>query len=308
MRVASVMAECWWANPHPHGCLTLGVRAPLRQPGLTDGLDSWHLSPGYLDKGKAGFDSDLFKSAFAYLQKLQFDARYDRAYGLHGRLVLHANTHHPRPYRIDFGICHGQGVVPTQSRLVSYNATSIPPHLWCKRHLPPLVFLLVAHVCTVLRPHIPQLQHLADPFPNSITLHWYPSCRTPGNMRGDTRLGYHTDSVPTRPGSRTAQRDGTPVISISWGETMWFWVRNAVQEWALTELAHGSVLVWSSNDDKSGAQHAVCYPPSDVRCYATYEPGGRWVVVCRWLDTVREHEQRYPHYNAGGRECTWLNV
>ena len=100
------------------------------------------------------------------------------------------------------------------------------------------------------------------------------------------------------------QRDGTPVISISWGETMWFWAQSDVREWVVTALEHGSVWVWSSKDDKSGVKHAVHFPPmnecSGEKC------AGRWVLVGRWLDTVRQHSQEYPHYNVSGRAPVWL--
>ena len=106
------LAQGWWAPSTAAAHtdrLTRGVRAPLRQPGLHDDLNSWYLAPGFLDKGVAGFDSELFSACFAFLRELRFDARYDRSHGLHGRLVLHSLTTHPRPYRIEFGSCHGSG-------------------------------------------------------------------------------------------------------------------------------------------------------------------------------------------------------
>ena len=314
----------WPVMPEHAAILTRGVRAPLTQPALVDGLDSWYLKPGYLDMGVAGFDKSLFEGALDYMKTLEFDQRYDRSDGMHGRLVLHSSTRHPRPYRVEFGVCHGRGggdcgmdneegvggegfwhggdQVGTErcSQLVSYPATCTPPQLWSKRHVPPRLYALVAHVCTLLRPHIPSLQQ-ADPFPNSITLHWYPSCRTPGNERGDTRVGYHTDSY-SHTGRRVAQRDGTPVISISWGETMWFWTQRGTRETVTTALEHGSVWVWSSRDDKSGVKHSVCYPSRP-------EPaarGGRWVLVCRWVDTLRLYDQCSPYRNLSGHDCVWL--
>ena len=86
---------------------------------------------------------------------------------------------------------------------------------------------------------------------------------------------------------------------------MWFCVRDGREEWMLTPLEHGSVLVWSSHDDKSGVQHSVSFPASPAP-HAVDVTGGRFVLVCRWLDTVREHAQVYPHCNVSGRECEWL--
>lgn len=301
-------AERMW----PGGCgadLVRGVRAPLRQPALAQGLDSWYLQPGIMDMGLGGFNKDLFDMAFAYLQSLAFDDRYDRANGANGPLVPHSDTSHPRPYRMEFGLCHGEGGVDTHgepvSWIVSYNASFVPPHLWSKRHTPPAVYLFVAHVCTLLRPHVPQLQ-LTDRYPNSLTVHWYPSSATPGNTRGDTQVGFHTDSASSN-GRRVAQRDGTPVLSLSWGETMWFWARSRTDEWVVTALEHGSVWVWSSDDDKSGVRHAVRYPPAECAAGRGAMSGtGRWVIVARWLDMVRRHRQRPPYRNCSGRDCMWL--
>ena len=291
--------------------MTIGVRAPLHQPALLQGLDSWYLKPGVLDAGKAGFSAGLFHSAFSYVRTCPFDARYDLSGGGNGYPVLHSSTTHPRPYRIEFGVCHSDCHLHTlqhenSSVLVSYTAQGIPPHLWSKRHMPPPIFMLVAHVCTVLRPHVPDLQ-FAGCFPNSVTVHWYPSERTPGNLRGNTKVGFHTDSSSST-GARVAQRDGTPVLSISWGEDMWFWARRDTDEWVVTALEHGSVWIWSSRDDKSGAKHSVQYPPatSDPRCSSLPHGCGRWVLVCRWLDTLREHDQDFPYRNLSGRGCVWL--
>jgi hypothetical protein len=290
--------------------MTRGVRAPLHQPALLQGLDSWYLEPGVLDRGKAGFDAGVFDAAFRYVQTCRFDARYDLSGGANGYPVLHSSTTHPRPYRIEFGVCHSDCQSHTQrpnsSLLVSYSAQGIPAHLWSKRHMPPPIFMLVAHVCTVLRPHVPQLE-LAESFPNSVTVHWYPSERTPGNSRGNTRVGFHSDSYSAH-GSRVAQREGTPVLSISWGECMWFWARRDTAEWVVTPLEHGSVWIWSSRDDKSGVKHSVQYPkacehPRDVRLPSGC---GRWVIVCRWLDSLREHDQDFPFRNLSGRGCVWL--
>ena len=294
------------------------MRAPLSQPALVHGLDSWYLQPRVLDRGLCGFDKGLFHEAFAFLRTERFDARFDRECGLHGSLVLHENTAHPRPYRIEYGICHESDEVqlPPQgsegercSTLVSYTATGIPAELWSKRHTPPIVFLLVAHVCTVLRPHVPALQQ-PDPFPNSFTVHWYPSSRTPSNARGDTRVGFHTDSV-SKHGQRVQQRPGTPVISISFGETMWFWAQEGNEaEWAVTPLEHGSVWMWTSRDDKCGTKHAVRYSYEEGGGESDSTEGavgtGRWVIVARWLDTLRRYDRHFPYRNRSGRECMWL--
>ena len=228
---------------------------------------------------------------------------------MHGPLVLHSTTKHPRPYRIEYGVCHtDNGQATGVSRLVSYPATSVPASLWSKRHLPPVLFLLVAHVCNQLRPHVPQLQQ-AEPFPNSITVHFYPSATTPGNERGNTRVGYHTDSYSAT-GARVAQRDKTPVISISFGETMWFWARSSTEAFVVTALEHGSVWIWTSKDDKSGSKHSVCYPPDEHQpnmCNRRAKGEGRWVAVCRWIDTLREYQNTTPHRNLSGMDCVWLD-
>ena len=269
-------------------------------------LESWYLRPGLLDKGRGGFSKDLFDAAFEYVQHEQFDDRYDRSKGLHGKLVPHEQTTHPRPYRIEYGMCYGcKG--EKVSALASYPATCIPPHLWSKRHLPPIVFALVAHVCVSLRPFVPLLQD-CDGFPNSVTVHWYPSASTEGNVRGDTRVGYHTDSYSSS-GSRVAQREGTPVLSISYGERMWFWVRDATEEAVVTALEHGSVWMWSGRDDTCGVKHSVRYSPhlegGETDRYS-HKGCGRWAIIARWVDTIRDYSCEYPYRNCSGASCVWL--
>ena len=292
----------WFGDASPVAPHLRGVRSPLCQPALHMHLDSWYLQPGLLDKGRCGFSSELFDAAFLHVQQERFDDRYDRVRGMHGALIRHAETTHPRPYRIEYGLCHGSrgdGI----SALVSYPATSIPPHLWSKRHLPPVVFALVAHVCVCLRPFVPSLQS-AEGYPNSVTVHWYPSEGIPGNARGDCRVGFHTDSY-SHSGRRVAQRNGTPVISISCGETMWFWVRTDSTEFVATPLEDGSVWLWSSRDDKSGVKHSVRYPPH-TEASGAHKGRGRWVIIARWVDTVRNYSCEYPYRNCSGAECTWL--
>ena len=87
---------------------------------------------------------------------------------------------------------------------------------------------------------------------------------------------------------------------------MWFWTKRGEHERVITALEHGSVWVWSSADDKSGVRHSVCFSSREYRD-TNVEPVGRWVIVARWLDTVREHEQQYPHYNVSGRDCELLS-
>ena len=300
------LAISWWGSAESKRVsqiLSRGVRAPLLQPGIVDGLDSWYLRPGYLNFGRGGFDQRIYDEAFAHVLADVFDDRYDRLGGMHGPPVRHASTLHPRPYRIEYGVCHGQKHGSTVSALISYPATGIPPSLWSKRHLPPVIFALVAHVCIILREHVPQLQQ-EDPFPNSVTCHWYPSERTTRNLRGNTQVGYHTDSCSIHR-KRVAQRDGTPVISISFGESMLFKVKDGNEEWGLTHLEHGSVLIWTSHDDKSGVKHSVTYPPPSDSLEGQ-ESGGRWVLIARWIDTIRDYNHEFPHRNVSEGDCVWL--
>lgn len=281
-----------------------GVRSPLQQPALHLRLESWYLGTGFLDKGRGGFRKDLFDLAFSFVKQEQFDDRYDRARGMNGPLVKHATTTHPRPFRIEYGVCHGFRRGGGRSALVSYPATVVPPQLWSKRHLPPSVFALMAHVCVVLRPHVQCL--CSAGLPNSLTVHWYPSRTTVGNERGDCGVGYHTDSYSAS-GRRVAQRHGTPVVSISFGETMWFWVRTAQSEDVATALGHGSVWIWSSADDKCGVKHSVRYESNRAEGSDRREGEGRWVIIGRWIDTVREYNCHYPYRNCSGQECAWIN-
>ena len=325
MADAFAVAQVSWSGAGTSGDLARGVRAPLGQPAMVGwGLDSWYLSPCVLDAGRFGFSTEIFEQAFRLVMQDVVDDRYDRSNGMNGHLVAHSATQHPRPYRIEYGVCHetdgranplhavrnARGDQRRASTLVSYPAQSIPPELWSKRHMPVPVFQLVAHVCTRLRQHIPDVERMEE-FPNSVTVHWYPSTRTSGNRRGNTRVGYHTDSRSAT-GSRVCQRKGSPVISISFGETMWFWARDASKEWVVTALEHGSVWVWTARDDTSGVKHSVCYPPETATVMQppvyVQDPRqeGRWVIIARWLDTLRDYEREYPYRNQSGRDLVWL--
>ena len=278
-----------------------GVRAPLGQPLLHVGASGWYLRPGYLNAGRSGLDSALFDVAFEHVFQERFDDTFVRSNGMQGRLVRLAEVCHPRPWRIEYGDCYASR--PSTALLASYPACTCPSHLWSKRHMPVPVKHLLAHVLLHLG-HLPPFASCRG-LPNSVTVHWYPNTNTPGNGRGNTRVGWHTDSYSAN-NARVAQRPGTPVISISFGETMQFCLRHRGDgREAQLDLEHGSVWVWPSEDDKSGWEHSVCYdcmPPPESQHYRR----GRWVIIARWLDTVREYQQEYPHRNVSGGQCWWL--
>ena len=171
----------------------------------------------------------------------------------------------------------------------------------------PLVFALVCHTCIRLRELLPCAYQAH--FPNSVTAHWYPSADTPGEARGDCRVGWHTDSY-CAPGQTTEQCPGSPVISISFGETMWFCVRRESAEWiedaVATALEHGSVWVWLEGDDHSGVKHCVQYPSSSAarrQAAAQWQGQGRWTLIARWMKKVRHYSVEYPYRNLSGRDA-----
>ena len=270
-----------------------GARAPATQPGQELGLLSWYIRDAFAGTCPV-LDARLFHAAFRLLRKERFDDLmvYDK--GMQGELVRHANTRHPQPYRVEYGVCSGGG--EGWCRLASYPSQKCPNPFWSKRHMPLVPFALVRHVCERLRHLLPPCVH--GSFPNSLTLHWYPSASTPGEDRGDTCVGWHTDSF-CAPGQTCEQKRGTPVISISHGESMWFSVKgprglNTVCEDMVTPLQHGSVWIWLEGDDHSGVKHRVAYPPAEFRVPQRIG-SGRWAIIARWMTRERTYADRFPH-------------
>ena len=103
-------------------------------------------------------------------------------------------------------------------------------------------------------------------------------------------------------GKRVSQRAGTPVISISFGATMSFEVKKPSEKEAsckvLTPLEDGSVLVWSAEDDAK-RQHRPFWP-WDRKAQAS-----RWVLVCRWVDTLRVHSTTEPYRVVSEKGESW---
>ena len=268
-----------------------GVRPLATQPGEHLGLSSYYIRSGFSKTQRHLLDAKLFVECFAFLRSERFDDLMVYRNGMQGNLVRHSQVNHPQPYRVEYGVCHGSGRHST-ANLTSYPSTKCPFRFWSKRHMPLPPFVLMRHVCHRLVAILPRCVH--NVLPNSITVHWYPSKDTPGEHRGDTRVGYHTDSF-CAPGQSTEQLPGSPVISISWGETMWFWVRGQACEAVVTELEHGSVWIWSEQDDHSGVKHSVQFPSGDANRSGLHHGEGRWVVIGRWMTQVREYDTTYPH-------------
>ena len=273
--------------------LIVGTPAVATQPGWHLQLSSWYIQDAFLSS-RPVLDAQLFHAAFAFLRKERFDDLIVYDNGMQGALVRHASTRHPQPYRVEYGVCSGGG--DGWSRLTSYPSQKCPRAFWSKRHMHPAPFALVRHVCGRLRHLLPPCVH--DSFPNSLTLHWYPSAMTEGEDRGDTCVGWHTDSF-CAPGQTSEQKPGSPVISISFGETMWFSVKgtrglNTVCEDMVTPLQHGSVWIWLEGDDHSGVKHRVAYPPKLLRD-ATQVGVGRWALIARWMTRERVYADAFPH-------------
>ena len=258
-------------------------------------------------------DRFLFNAVHNYLQTLlplAIQDTYTRRYGMHGPCVPLESVSHPQPFRIDFGVCWKGFVAnchsPGRAPLTSYPRFT-PPPLWSKRHMPPILYRFMAQLCSRITHLLPR--HCKTP-PNSITAHYYPSSSTSGNTHGDTYIGFHTDSRPHREGVRVEQTKGLPVISVTFGATMRFSIREFgrpdTQE-ILADLHHGSVLLWDCVVDDHRFQHKVHFPEhhDPSRCDADR---GRWAIICRWMDTVREYSchERSSHTNLNGRDAWWL--
>ena len=271
--------------------LVAGVRAPACQPGFRFGLTSYYIQRAF-DPRSQLLDSELFDQCFRYLKTVCFDDLIVRSHGMRGSLVRHSQVNHPQPYRIEYGVCHGsEGGCCILS---SYPSTKCPREFWSKRHMPKLPFLLIRHVCCRFRHLLPSCVH--DLFPNSITVHWYPSKFTPGENRGNTRVGFHTDSF-CAPGQSTEQKAKSPVITVTFGETMWFWGRKPNEyEAVITALEHASVFIWCEKDDHSGVKHSVQYPYEEDHGWE-YRGEGRWVVIARWMERTRAYEYGPPYRN-----------
>lgn len=282
--------------PIPFAELLFGgstVPAAATQPGAALGLSSWYIRDAFVS-GCPVLDPQLFHSAFALLQSDPFDDMIVYDCGMQGRLVRHATTRHPQPYRVEYGVCSGSG--DGWCRLASYPSRKCPVSYWSKRHMHPTPFALVRHACARLRHLLPTCVH--GSFPNSVTLHWYPSAKTVGEDRGDTHVGWHTDSF-CAPGQTTEQKPGSPVISISFGETMLFSVKGTRDasmscEDLVTPLQHGSVWIWLESDDHSGCKHRVAYPPDQMR-ELSWSGTGRWALIARWMTRERVYADTFPY-------------
>ena len=274
-------------------CLSLpqlltGVRAPVTQPGIELGLSSFYVQRAFHSRL---LDANLFHACFAFLKQERFDDLIVRSHGMHGRLVHHSQVNHPQPYRIEYGVCHGGGG-GGECILTSYPSTKCPREWWSKRHMPSLPFALMRHICCGLRHLLPDC--VKGQFPNSLTLHWYPSASTPGEARGNTKVGFHTDSF-CAPGQTTEQLAGSPVISVTFGETMCFWARRE-GEWEaiVTLLEHCSVFIWCEEDDHSGVKHSVQYVAEGVQDNVRAGEG-RWGLIGRWMTRKRTYAVTFPH-------------
>tara|TARA_B110001452_G_C15115918_1_gene388989 strand:- start:106 stop:426 length:321 start_codon:yes stop_codon:yes gene_type:complete len=100
-----------------------------------------------------------------------------------------------------------------------------------------------------------------------------------------------------------SQRAGTPVISISFKDLMNFEVKKRSQHErcakVLTPLEDGSAFVWSAEDDER-RQHRPFWP------WNRKPKASRWVLVCRWVDTLREHSTSEPFRVVSEKGVVWM--
>ena len=95
-----------------------------------------------------------------------------------------------------------------------------------------------------------------------------------------------------------------------------------------TALEHGSVFVWSARDDarrqhrpfwpwnrKPKSSRWVCRaaPPSNRRpadraalLLTRSRPASMQVLVCRWVDTLREHSTSHPYRVVSEKGVVWM--
>jgi len=139
--------------------LFVGIRPVVSQPGLELGLLSYYVARAFgRGRGQALLDLQLLEQCVSYLRTERFDDLIVRKCGMQGRLVHHRDVKHPQPYRIEYGVCHGEsGGCPV---LTSYPSTKCPMEFWSKRHLPLPPFLLVRHICCRLRLLLPEYCHI----------------------------------------------------------------------------------------------------------------------------------------------------
>ena len=137
--------------------------------------------------------------------------------------------------------------------------------------------------------------------PNCIvaTNYMASECET-SNEKYDEHIVFHSDLFDEN-GKRASQRAGTPVISVSFGDTMNFEVkyRNEKEGKILTTLENGSILIWTAEDDEK-LEHRPFWP------WNRKPKANRWSLVLRWIDTAREHELSEPFRCVSGKGVVWM--
>ena len=216
-------------------------------------------------------------------------------------LAATGSLHHP--CRRHEGLCCGGGAV------VSYPQRGIcdNPFLWCGGHMAEVTFDMGEAVWRMLQPIMPAGSVAERCPPNSAVHQRYVGARY-------DKKGWHTDSKPTRAGKVVEQYENTPVISVSLGATMCFWVRSILSSppgvkrrgvpTVAAVLRDGGVWVWMPTDDHSH-EHGVWYPlPSEG---FDAENDIRFVVVYRWVRGARLHDPE-TRRNLSGDEYVELHL
>ena len=131
--------------------------------------------------------------------------------------------------------------------------------------------------------------------PNSAVYQRYLAARKPGGRWGDAdKKNFHTDGQPYYARKTpVSQAEKTPVITVSLGALMVFWVRRIAGRGVYgaattaTTLKDSGVWVWLPRDDE-GWEHGVWFP----REWEGFDPRAvREIVVLRWVQHARRHAE-----------------
>ena len=139
--------------------------------------------------------------------------------------------------------------------------------------------------------------------PNCVVAHNYSATDdATRNISKDERINFHQDLF-TSDGRRVSQRRNTPVFSISLGpDSMDFEVKRPGKRkymaFVVAKLKAGSVWLWSARDDANWL-HRPWWP------WGRKPKASRWVLVARWIDTVREHSLHEPYRVVSDRHHAW---